>query len=405
MASSIVSNQQNDGHPSYMPHIITALGLLPLTDILAKGPDGRKVKFSTVCHLIYWTICSIFTLIEITSSTYMTVTAIAMPTTDNPLLEALLEASFAFQMFRGPVFCVFIVVHCKAGIRRMVQKTEGLIVRFALPNSLLRKVRLTAAALVAVTSIIVATIAAICCAKLHFTYPNSPDLRPEYSLLPADLMSTLFIVLSFAPELLARFTVVLVVASGMILLACVKVMRKKVCQSGGVSLHVLQSSRCQYYALARALSAISEPLGGMLAFSILSDFVPICGRVTRSFFSIRTHDSAGDLIQKLSDVRSVVESVSGIGFYLVVMYSPFVLLHRELEKDKQLNESELQLDKLLHAMEQQPLALTLLHGFQIRENFCLVIATVLSSYLLICYQLLKDSSQPTENIYRANCTS
>ncbi|OWA54151.1 hypothetical protein BV898_18567 [Hypsibius exemplaris] len=409
-----------DGYPSFMPRSITSLGFLPLTDIFAKGPTGRKVNLSTVCHVLYWTACFIFMAIEVSSSAYIMAEMIAVPKTDNPLLMAFLEASFAFEMYRGPIFCIIILTHCKAGIRLMVQETERLVVCFMLSENVIRKIRRMTTALLVIAAVTIIGIAGIICTRWHFVHPYTMNIKP-YFALPTDLVIALITVFSFTPELLARFTLVLVFGSGMVLLACVKVMKSKVCEKEGMSLHGLQRARCQYYALAKTLSAITESVGGVMAFSILADFVPICGRATRWFFTIPAETTVGKLDQRLADYRSAVYSVVGIVFHLIVMYSPFVLLHREAGKmyskllsqkrelftknPSQQSEELNELDNLLHDFGEQPLVLTLLPGFQIRENFVLMIATVLSSYVIICYQLLKDSSHPLAKSDSMNCTS
>ncbi|OWA54150.1 hypothetical protein BV898_18566 [Hypsibius exemplaris] len=209
--------------------------------------------------------------------------------------------------------------------------------------------------------------------------------------------------------MLSRMTVVLVAGNGMVLLSCLKVTRRTFSNSQQThSSNRFQTALYEYYALASSVAAISKHLGGVLAFSILSDLVPLCGWATRLLFQ-----------QKW--IRKIVCTK-------LSMYSPFVLLHKQacnfklelLEHKRQMFQIHPEVptirwstdsrnlndfDQLLQAFEEQPLTVTLFHGFQIRENFSVIIATVLSSYVVICYQLLREtSSVPASTTPPTNCT-
>ncbi|OWA50912.1 hypothetical protein BV898_15413 [Hypsibius exemplaris] len=146
-------SKQDNQPPSYMPRWLATIGLLPTSDIFATDKKGRrkKVTFYTLLHLIYWTACFLFIAMNVCSSVYIIIRAIAVPATDNPLLAALLEGSLAFELHRGAIFCLFVLTNCKSGIESIIRQTEGLIVIFSLTATNVRTIRRFTATFVALT--------------------------------------------------------------------------------------------------------------------------------------------------------------------------------------------------------------------------------------------------------------
>ncbi|OWA50910.1 hypothetical protein BV898_15411 [Hypsibius exemplaris] len=392
-------SRQDNQPPSYMPRWLTTVGLLPTSNIFATDQKGRikKVTLYTFLHVTYWTLCCLFIAIAATSNAHLMIMAIVVPVTNNPLLEALMEGSFTFEAYRGAIFCVFIVTNCKSGIKSIVRQTEQLIVTFSLTDANVRSIRRCTAALLSLTVISVTTIVGL--QSLRWILRKTMKLDPFFAA-PSSIMVPLFVLFTSVPELLSRIAVLLVASSGMVLLLCLKVTRRTVFDSEHHTDNVrsLHTALYQYYALASSLAAISKHLGGVLAFSILSDLLPLCGRITRLLFEPQARSEDEAVIDRLADTCKFRSQ-------LLEYKRRIFPQHPEVPNDQTKNgESFERLCGLIQELEDQPLALSLLHGFQVGENFYLVIATVLSSYAIICYQFLKETSSALSKSASPNCT-
>ncbi|OWA50909.1 hypothetical protein BV898_15410 [Hypsibius exemplaris] len=411
-------HKQERPFPSFVPRFVTALGLLPTTEFTWIDSDGRrKIKAVGVLHVTYWICCFMFFAVQISSSIYVAIMAVARPQSDNPFLKALIEISFACEVYRGDLFCMYIILYGKKGVQVVIRQTEALINRFALTKAEQRRIRAVTFLLATVTLCVVASISAASFTRWMLQYAANGMTIVPYFTIPVSVAVPLQLLFTSIPELLLRLTVVLAVGAGLVLLACLKVTRRKLME-GNFGLESLKNAHREYYAIANGLFCISQQMGELLAFSLLFDLVPICGRVTHFFFAA---PPVPDVVrQGLTSFRNYTFIVSGIGFYIFTMYSPFVMLHREAcklhlqllaEKRKVFDamakkEHHLtELNNFLQAFEEQPLALTLVPGFQIRENFTLLIATLLGSYTFICYQLLKETSTDrSKEANSKNCT-
>ncbi|OWA54148.1 hypothetical protein BV898_18564 [Hypsibius exemplaris] len=264
---------------------------------------------------------------NVCSSVYVMIRAIAVPATENPLLAALLEGTFAFEAYRGAIFCLIVLTNCKSGIGSIVRQTEELIVTFSLTATNVRTIRRFMAAFVALTVLSITVLSSLQSARmiLH-TFVN---IEPFF-VAPSVVMAPLFALFSVIPELLSRIVVVLVAGSGMVLLSCLKVMRQTFFDAKLDISDRVHTALYQYYALASSLATISKHLGGVLAFFILSDLLPLCGRMTRLFFSLESTSLEEIVTRKVADAKGGFYIIMGISFYILAMYGPFIKLHKQV---------------------------------------------------------------------------
>ncbi|OWA50911.1 hypothetical protein BV898_15412 [Hypsibius exemplaris] len=154
---------------------------------------------------------------NVCSSVYVMIRAIVVPATDNPLLAALLEGTFAFEAYRGAIFCLIVLTNCKSGIKSIVRQTEELIVTFSLTATNVRTIRRFMAAFVALMVLSITVLNSLQSARMILlTFVN---IEPFF-VAPSVVMAPLFAFFSLIPELLSRIVVILVAGSGMVLLSC-----------------------------------------------------------------------------------------------------------------------------------------------------------------------------------------
>ncbi|OWA54152.1 hypothetical protein BV898_18568 [Hypsibius exemplaris] len=392
--------------PSFVPHCLAQLGLLPnaAATITLDLQRYRSIGLASVLHLTYWLAAFVFLFLNASSSFHVIISAIIHPHTANPMLSAIVETFFVIETNRGIVFCLVVLYSRKATIQEIILQTEQLMRLFAIPKAYIKKIRRITAAFTLTIIIIVLSINCLMGFTWSVLYEAGLMWPPYFKLVPIRFAIAVFSVFSLPPDILSRVVIVLISGVGMILLKCLKTIRQS-CEPVFRDVTEIRRSRCQYYALSGLLFYMRTHLGDLLAFLVLADLGPVCGRLTRLLMSSSDDTELTPLIGLVKNCALIV--IQG-GLYVYALYSPYVILHRETVKFQlQLMENKRllylsdpvgskailkELEQYLHVLEKEPLVLSLTHKFQIRENFLLLIATILSSYAFIIYQISKETS-------------
>ncbi|OQV25671.1 hypothetical protein BV898_00603 [Hypsibius exemplaris] len=320
------------------------------------------------------------------------------------ILLGLLEVLFIIESNRGAVFCVLLFSFYKNGLQEVLRQTDQLLLYFRRDRVYIQKLKwfLTGLFLCVLVSLAVGDAHII--VTWNYVYSAKGLLLQPWCNCTYSVKDQvpLFFFFSMLPEILARSVLVLVCGCGVVLLGSLTVIKRAFASAYDV--HDLTAVQTQYCVVANVIDNINVKLGGLLAFSLMADFIPVCGRVSRLLFLSADPFQINDT---LAAVKHVYLILLVAGCYIAGMYFPFSRLHKqvlELQRQilarkrlvltlntKELHQSAPELDKLYALLQEQPLVLTPAQGFPIHSNFNLVILTVLSSYTFLLWQTMKES--------------
>ncbi|OWA50908.1 hypothetical protein BV898_15409 [Hypsibius exemplaris] len=386
--------------------VLSVFGLYsPSTTVNSKRSSSCTAKAKVILQQLYWTCCCIFLSINATSSAYIVYTAITEPYSVYPILNAVIEVSLAIETHRGTIFCLLCMPRGKDRLRKMLQQSGQLISTFGLADKNILKIGRFLHGLF--WTIMLLLTAGYLLVYFTWCWRDSTMNYVPFFYMRTELSVILFILLNSIPEYLSRMVVILIVGLGLIMWQCLKVVNDGTGHGGDLRLTL-----SRYYILVRFLDEVKEIFGGLLAFSLFADIVPVCGRTTRLLFTINDFQALNPTVSIVSNFALVI---LGVVVYIFIVYSPFILLHTEtLALQRKINSKRHQiyinmtqnenceevnkLNTFIGVLKREPIVLEMVYGFQVRENFPFLILTVLASYVLILYQTTKDTALKLQDV-------